>query len=425
MLKGLFRFAQPCQFMVLLVAVVGIGMGMPAPASAASRVTVTVWTSATGPYPEIQAKLEKDFEAKHPSIDVKLEYIDWAQIQTKLLAGLAGGVTPDMVLLPTRYAPSFIEQGLLVPVDYKALGLSSQTDFAKLFLPGVAGALDFGGKFYFLPTELTWLGLYYNKSMLDTAGIAKVPNTWEEVGQLGGKLTRIGPGGVERAGLALCRWGPFTGFWFLSMMRSLGEDWLKDGKPNFSSPRSVAALQVFADLYNRYRAAIPEFESQENFEAGKIGFIAGLSMALAGLREAIHDSFELRVAEYPHLASGRPANIAYAWGYFVLANSKHQAEAWKVAYEFTSPENAPFWYKTGSLFVPRGDKWVAEMAQKDADMRTLLGGLSVATMELAHPRFDDIIREINVACNDIVLKGLGVASAMAELDARLTKILKR
>ncbi|MBE3584476.1 MAG: sugar ABC transporter substrate-binding protein [Limnochordaceae bacterium] len=403
----------------------GLTSRVAAAAAQGGKVTVTVWTSASGPYPQIQAKLARDLAAKYPEITVKLDYVDWTQIQAKLLVGVAGGSAPDMVLLPTRYAPAFIEQHLVVPVDHKALSLASDADIPKLFLPGVASALDFGSKFYFLPTELTWLGMYYNKDMLDAAGIGNIPDTWEEVGQIGSKFTRIGPKGVEQAGLTIGRWGPFTAFWFLSFIRSAGQDWIKDGQPNFSNPQCVAALQVYADLYNRYRAAVASFDGQENFEASKIAFMPGLSVALVDFRKRGKLPFELGVSEYPHLATGRPANIAYAWGYFVLASSKHQEEAWKVANEFTSPENAPYWFKTGSLFVPRGQEWVSDMPRTDSQLRTLMAGLSHATMELAHPKYDDIVREINRASDDMVLHGLGAASAMAELDSRLAKILRQ
>lgn len=429
-MKGVFRpgHPQPGRFAlllgltVLLAAQAGIG---DSAGVCAAKVTITIWTSASGPYPQIQAKLARDFEAGHRDITIKLNYVDWTQIQTKLLTGLAAGVAPDLVLLPTRYAPAFIEQRLVVPIDYRALSLASEADIPKLFLPGVAGALDFAGKFYFLPTELTWLGMYYNQDLLDAAGIGEPPTTWEEIGQVGGKLTRIGPKGVEQAGLTIGRWGPFTAFWFLSFIRSAGQDWLRDGQPNFSHPRCVAALQVYADLYNRYRAAVASFDGQENFEAGKTAFIPGLSVALMDFRNRARLPFELGVSEYPHLASGRPANIAYAWGYFVLASSKNQAEAWKVANEFTSPQNAPYWFKTGSLFIPRGDDWVSQILRTDPQFRTLMSGLSNATMELAHPKYDDIVREINKASDDMVLRGLGVASALTELDSRLATILRR
>lgn len=406
--------------LVLFVALVTAGVpGKPALA----RTQLTILSLGGAGYQKVQDSLLDAYKAANPDVKVTINYLGWTEIQSKVLASIAGGVIPDIVMLPTRYAPSFIEQGLLSPLDYRAFGLSSEADIPKIFTPGTAGALTYKGQFYFVPCELTCLALYYNQDLLEKSGITQVPSTWEEIGAISGKLTRLGPEGIQQAALSFIRSGPFTGFWFLSFIRSAGTDWIQDGRPAFSSPTAVKALQVFADLYHKYRAAHPAFGAG-NFNQGKLAFLPGLSVAIFDFRRGPLP-FGLGVAPYPHLASGRPANIAYAWGYYVMSLSKNQDAAWKLVNFLTSPENAPIWMSEAKLFVPRGTTWVAELVRSDPQLRTILAGFSSATMELAHPQYDDIIKAINDASQNMIEKGLGVSLVMSELDATITQILHR
>lgn len=411
------RTLAPLLALVVLVATGVTGV----PALARTNLSIAA-LGGTG-YQKVQDTLLQDYQAANPDVKVTIQYLSWDEIQSKLLVSIAGGVVPDIVMLPTRYAPSFIENGVVSPVDYRAFGLTSAADIPKLFMPGMAGALMYKDRFYFVPTELTGLGLYYNRDMLETRGIGEIPSTWEELGTVAGKLTRMGAQGVEQAGLSFLNWGPFTGFWFLSFLRSAGTDWIEDGRPAFSSPKAVQALQVFADLYHKYKAANPNF-GIENFNAGKVGFIPGLTVALFDFRNT-GLPFDLGVAPYPHLASGRPASIAYAWGYYVTSGSKNQTAAWKLIDFMTSEKHAPTWLSEAKVFIPRGTTWFADLARQDRQLGTLLAGLQSASMELAHPMYDEIMNAINVACQNIIAKGLGVAVAANELDTAITQILKK
>ncbi|MET9154766.1 ABC transporter substrate-binding protein [Streptomyces griseoflavus] len=164
-------------------------------------------------------------------VTVEQQSVPASQVMTKALRMASSKSLPDIVQFDASEMPTFAEAGGLV--DLRALGL--ETD-------GVPeGIVDFGsyeGTYYGAARSVNTLALFYNKDILDAAGV-EVPTTWDELRRTAKKLTQ-----GKRYGLALSAGGAEDGvFQFTPFMWSNGGD-----ERDLDSPEVVEALDYWKAL---------------------------------------------------------------------------------------------------------------------------------------------------------------------------------
>ncbi|MGE5483088.1 MAG: extracellular solute-binding protein, partial [Bacteroidota bacterium] len=89
------RTLVPLLALVVLVATGVTGV----PALARTNLSIAA-LGGTG-YQKVQDTLLQDYQAANPDVKVTIQYLSWDEIQSKLLVSIAGGVVPDIVMLPT------------------------------------------------------------------------------------------------------------------------------------------------------------------------------------------------------------------------------------------------------------------------------------------------------------------------------------
>jgi N,N'-diacetylchitobiose transport system substrate-binding protein len=209
--------------------------------AAATKITVWLQNDAQTGWPEIVAAATKAFQAKHPGVDVDVQYQTWGTHLTKFDAALAGGDAPDV-----------IEMGNTEMTKYMAAGAFRQLTKAnypnaKTWLQGLADSCTFNGKTYGVPYYAGARAVIYRKDMYRKAGIKKAPTSLAEFNADGKKL--IKRFGKDRNFSALY----FPGkYWYASM--SFVYDYggriavLKGGKWQgaLNSKASLAGLNALA-----------------------------------------------------------------------------------------------------------------------------------------------------------------------------------
>ncbi|MFI5802016.1 ABC transporter substrate-binding protein [Streptomyces sp. NPDC051561] len=149
---------------------------------------------------------------KQLGITVEQQSVPAAQVMTKSLRMASSKSLPDVIQFDASEMPTFAEAGGLV--DLRTLGLSTEN------VP--RGIVDFGsykGTYYGAARTVNTLALFYNKGILDEAGL-HVPTTWAEMRESAKQLTR-----GKRYGIALSAGGAEDGvFQFTPFMWSNGGD---------------------------------------------------------------------------------------------------------------------------------------------------------------------------------------------------------
>lgn len=147
----------------------------------AKNVEITFWTLFSGGEGHIMTQFVEDFNAAHPEITVKAQKIDWLEYYNKLLTGLISGQPPDVAIMHLSVLPDYASKGVLTPVkDYVP------KVFLDEYLPNIIERAHYNGELVALPLDTHPLVFYYNKKVLESAGLVdadgnpKVPQTWDE-----------------------------------------------------------------------------------------------------------------------------------------------------------------------------------------------------------------------------------------------------
>ena len=209
------------------------------PDAAPAGGTYTWWD----PYPQHEAgsDWDKRVEACGTEAGVTIErtaYDTTALTNQALLAGQEGS-SPDVILLDNPAVSTLADAGILATME--DFGLDTSSIDENLL---AAGVLD--GQTYGIPIGANTLALYYNKTVLDAAGVDPASITdWASLDAAIEKVTAAGKGGITFAGI-----GTEEGsFQFLPWFWGAGAD-LKQ----LDSAQAVAALTQWTNWVNNKQA---------------------------------------------------------------------------------------------------------------------------------------------------------------------------
>ena len=132
------------------------------------KVTLSFWNGFTGGDGPYIQRIVDEFNKKNPNIVVRMNVYQWADFFQKLPAAVASGNGPNVAAMHLSDIPTYAAQQIIVPVDDVAAALHlTQSDFSPIVWQGGI----YQGKRYGIPLDVHPLGLYYNKTVLQKAGL--------------------------------------------------------------------------------------------------------------------------------------------------------------------------------------------------------------------------------------------------------------
>jgi multiple sugar transport system substrate-binding protein len=269
------------------VAVVGIaaaslaltgcagGSGSGGSTSAASG-TYTFWD----PYPQFDdssdwAKLVQACGTE-AGVTVERTGYDTSDLTSKALLAGQQGNSPDLLLVDNPVVSTLAEAGLLTDTD------ETGADTADIE-PNILAAGQIDGKTYGVPIGANTLALYYNKSVLDAAGVDPASITdWDSLTAALEEVTAAGKKGITFSGI-----GTEEGsFQFLPWYWGSGAE-LTD----LSSDDAVSALSLWTDWVDQGYApnsviGNTQTTSWQEFLTGDFAFGENGTWQLAGVKES-------------------------------------------------------------------------------------------------------------------------------------------
>lgn len=148
--------------------------------SAEEPVEIEYWQYNFGARVDAMNQLIEQFEAENPGITVVHNSdIPYDDFRNKIAASVPAGVGPDVATLFYGWQPAWIEADYLVPLPEDAF---PAVMIAEEFSP-LAQAGYVGDTLYSLPTAVRTLALFYNKDLMEAAGLdpESPPTTLEEL----------------------------------------------------------------------------------------------------------------------------------------------------------------------------------------------------------------------------------------------------
>jgi multiple sugar transport system substrate-binding protein len=211
---------------------------------------------------------------------VDLQVIDWNSIDQQVSTMLQNNRPPDVLNLNSF--SSYARDGLLYSAD-EVLSPRTKNDF----LEPLARGGEYRGTLYGFPILASARAFFYNRPLLDRAGLAGPPRSWDDFLQAALKVKAVG-GGIIGYALPL---GPeeAQAEWSIWMWNN-GGDWKSGDEWTINSERNVQTLQFLADLANKYRVTQvnPGRTNRTDgafqlFKDGKVGMVMGFSPLAAQL----------------------------------------------------------------------------------------------------------------------------------------------
>lgn len=322
--------------------------GEPADAGSADSGTVDLWfyypTQVGGDLATGMEQIVADFNAGHPDIRVTAVYTgSYKQTAQKAMSDLAANNGPNVIL-----------SGMLDIVDYYNVGMvedlteligQEDASWKDDFIEGFWGNfVQADGGTYGLPFQHSVCVLYYNKDLLDAAGVA-VPTNWDEmrsaVKALAAYDSRIVP--IEFP----------SDVWVLEAltMSDSGSLIKSAAEAAFDSQEAVDSLALMSDLIKSGGMIQPYASAAEDFVAescammlnttGNLGFVASDA------------TFNWDVGMPP--VKTEPA-FSYGGGGLIMTAGQTEAEkaaSWEFMKYMTSPEISAQWMSISGYFTVR------------------------------------------------------------------------
>jgi multiple sugar transport system substrate-binding protein len=164
--------------LVLIVGFLVFSLNIRKPNSSAQAITLTVWgTDNTRAFNDLLASYAGP--GSGTGAQIRYTQIDPADYQSKLLAALAAGTGPDVFEIGNRDLSQW--KSVIAPVPVTLAQQFNEVTLESDFPTVVDQDFVSAGQIYALPLSIDTIAMIYNKDLFDTAGIATIPKTWEDV----------------------------------------------------------------------------------------------------------------------------------------------------------------------------------------------------------------------------------------------------
>lgn len=351
-----------------LAALAALGSGAP---YEGRTLVVMVDEKSFESWDVLQA-IARDFELAHPGLDVRV--IDQGGAvgqQDKSRFMLTGDLQLDVTRIDVTEFGAFQREGALVDID-AALRALPGFDEAN-YLDVLDGFRAADGHLYGLPSTFTPYVMYYNRDLLERAGLAPPTAgwTWDDLLDACRKTTvdTDGDGAIDQWGISLTQWLQAVVPWIWQNGGDVLDETLT--RSRLAEPEAREAFRFLRKLLHEEKLASFDatFENQYSqglFQAGRCAFygpvgywetyrfkyITGFRWDVAPLPRKLHAATAIAMTGYvvprtsrdPALAAEFVAKLAGPEYQYTLAEIGNGVPGWKAAAlstSFLNPTRAP------------------------------------------------------------------------------------
>ncbi len=321
---------------LVLAALFVIGSVGCAP-KAAGPVTIHVLTmDQAGLKPAEIDQIARDFEAKNPDIKVAMEYQIYDNVHDKIVTGMAAKPPAyDAAMIDVIWPDEFIKAGYLLDVSSRVT-----PDMKSGMFPASWNGVTRNGKIYGMPWLMDVKYFMYNKDMLEKAGIAAPPVTWEELVE---QAQVIKEKGIAEFPI-IWSWPQKEGAVcdFTVLLFGNGGAFLDaNGKPVFNDDKGVQVLTWMKKTLDDGLSNPSSVSSDENavrdaFIAGKAAFAVNWLFQFSDSNDASKSQIvgQAALAPMPVFAAGAAAGVKGASvdgssAFAIMATSPYADQTWK------------------------------------------------------------------------------------------------
>ena len=268
-----------------------------------------------------------EFNAANPDINVSQEVQNWGEIYAKAPASVAAGTAPELLVGIPDFTPILAEMGAAQPVEDFVAELDAKYGFYQKALD----QYTYNGHTYAVPLWNMALSLWYRKSDFEAAGI-EPPKTWSDLKKAAKALTKDGVYGIGLPGNKQL----YTDQTIYSFMVNSGaeEIYNSDGTLRFDNPQTVAAYDVYKELYQYSAPDAANWtwgEAEACFASKGCAMILQFTVISTYDSQAGGDASDLGVIQIPY-ANGkahRAGTVSYVNSAMIMTDDEAKMDASK------------------------------------------------------------------------------------------------
>ncbi|MBE3598677.1 MAG: carbohydrate ABC transporter substrate-binding protein [Limnochordaceae bacterium] len=305
--------------------VVGLVVATALPAVAGAQVVeLRLWHQEQPPYrvQRVQELLDQ-FNKEHPTIRIRQEVQNWADVYPKILSAIRAGNQPDLIFTIPDFTTVVKATGVVQPLD----SLVDELDKAHRFLPSALEPYQYDRHTWAVPLYGMIHNLWYRKDVLDKAGVTP-PRTWDELVASAQKLTTAGRYGI---GLPANKHLYTDQTIYDLMITAKAEDIFDpSGKLIFDNPRTVRAFTLYRDLWQyspKDGTGWTWGEAEAAFASAQAAMVFQFTTILTFDKQSGRAPSDLGVLPIPWPADGQRGSIFYSNGVMVLTRDRAKQEA--------------------------------------------------------------------------------------------------
>ncbi|MBI2798401.1 extracellular solute-binding protein [Candidatus Saccharibacteria bacterium] len=276
-----------------------------------------------------------DYQKLHPNVTVQIQEVDAAIYDAKLTAAAKAGTLPDIFAIRNDWLVRYQANASPAP-ESVFTAKQFKSDFASL----ISGELVQGNKVWGVAYSLPTLGLFYNPSLFEQAGLKDPPSSWQELLDANTKLSQKQGPALYKSGVALGTPAINNSADVLSVLM------MQNGAQMTNQPPTQATFgSVDSNNYNAGAKALAFYSSFSNpnktsyswsdalggsvqaFANGKTAMIIDYPFQ-ANMISATNPDLKFKTAPLPQLNSSNQLNYSQYVAELVSSNSKNPDIAW-------------------------------------------------------------------------------------------------
>lgn len=321
------------------------GAALPRQTRAAqSGVTLTVNCSSDY-QPIVQSFADQYQQASGNTVNIVSQAYN--QTHDKIVSGLASGAAYDIVAVDVVWTAEFAAAGFIAPLDDRIT-----PELQEQLVPAALVSRSYNGSIYQWPL-FTMKYLYYNAAMLETAGFANPPATWEEFTEMSKAIQEQGIAEYGTAWAMVQAEGLICDY--VLMAKAFGGEFQDaDGNWILNQGGGVTALQFMIDSITTDGTGAPASTTLDDrtnrnlFAAGEVPFLVNWTSAYRQFTDPASSKVvdDVRIGLIPGSeATGTvSASTTGGSGFGIAAQSQNQDAAWDfIQMMIVEPESQREW----------------------------------------------------------------------------------
>lgn len=418
---------------ILSISTLSLGCGNKGGGTSNEQVTLRYWRPF-GDSQEMQV-LISEYQTLHPNVTIEYAKKNIETYEDGLLNALASGSGPDIFAINNSWTPKYLDKIIPAPTQ-----LLTYKTFKDTFVDVVVNDFTKNEQIYGVALSVDSLGLFYNKDLLGTSGIATPAKTWEDLASDVAVLTKQDSSGYfTRSGLAAglnTNVNRAVDILYLMMLQQGVVPWTEDGQtPQFS--QSVQSGGVY---YNPGNEALSFYTSFANpsspnytwnanadysidaFANGRAAYLYSYSYTRKTLEQkAPNLNYDVAPVPQPNL-DAPTINFANYFGEVVNKQTKHKEWAWDFLNFISSKQALDKYY--AQYPYPSSRKDLIELQIQDPEIG-VFAHANLTAKSFYKPDQELLDNIIGNMIDNIILRGVGIDDALNQAEnqaATLTQV---